>query len=450
MAEAAFNFGASFQNEMLALMLTDLSFCGKASKAVPFERLHSEAHKWLFNFISKKFELSGIVPTYVEVEDGLKFMDRSKRRLFQGFSKAIFDTKVKNPAFIKEELEKYAKKSFFVSMFEEAQVRWNSKKHDDAYNFVMGGINDLFGINFKDELAIDVGKFEELRQQYIWEKSHGLKKIPTNIDFLDEVFSGGLEKGELGILLAEPKKGKSIGLIHFGAMALMMRTARVAHFALEGTTEQTIMRYQSRLSRIPYNRLKLDDLTEEEEKTLVKVSKKYMGNLSLIPMNAHWSYTVLDVEAKIKELERQGMKPDLVVVDYGDLLKPHERIEELRHQQTAVFRHLKQLAMMHKVAVWTASQAVRPKDDPEKEYLLRAKDVAENFEKVRIADFIATLNQTPLEKEMGILRFHLDLYRDNDASKTIRMITDFSRMIFYSKVYGSSTYIPGWRKEKKS
>jgi hypothetical protein len=96
--------------------------------------------------------------------------------------------------------------------------------------------------------------------------------------------------------------------------------------------------------------------------------------------------------------------------------------------------------MIRHVAIWSASQAQRPKDTPERAGLLRSKDIAESYEKVRIADFIATLNQTSHEKEAGILRFHLDLYRSNETDKTILLFVDFTRMIFHSLKYGWAEY----------
>jgi len=104
------------------------------------------------------------------------------------------------------------------------------------------------------------------------------------------------------------------------------------------------------------------------------------------------------------------------------------------------------LAYNKKIACWTASQAQRPKDDPEKEILLRSRSIAESYEKVRIADFICTLNQTVREKECGLLRLHADLYRANECGQTIHLFTDFSRMILYSKLYGCLQHheLPEW------
>jgi replicative DNA helicase len=236
-----------------------------------------------------------------------------------------------------------------------------------------------------------------------------------------------------------------------GAHAVLARHGRVAHFVLEGTTEQAILRYLSRLTGIEYGRLEKDDTTPEERKKIDRISKKLADHLYLFPLNKHWTYTVHDIEAKLKEAAHAGKKPDLVVIDYADLLNSVGRYESKRHEQTEVYRDLKRLAMSGEYAIWTASQAVRPKEDPDKEYTLRSKDISESFEKVRIADLVATLNQTPKEREEGIVRLHIDIYRSNDTDNTIRMITNFEKMIFYSKKYEHLRYEdkPAWAIKRK-
>jgi replicative DNA helicase len=446
-----FSFGVHFQNDCLALMLQDLGFALKVMKFVPEERLYSDAHKYLFKLIKDRAE-KGHLLSYVKVEDELKRVDPSKRRVLKHFCKQIFDRRPADPEFIKVELTEYAKKNAFIEVFMDAQTLWNSKKHADAYKFVMEGINGLYGITFKDDAIIPLESFEDIRQQYITSSVMKVKRIPTGISPLDEVLRGGLEKGELGILLAEPKKGKSIGLLHMGVAAIQMRFGRTAHFVLEGTTEQTVIRYLSRLSNIPYYRLEKDEISTEEAKYIDRLMKRYISRLDLIPFNQRWNYTVVDIESKLKELEHAGRKPDLVVIDYADLLKSATQQKEIRHEQTAVYRDLKTLAVMKQYAIWTASQAQRPSKDADETYLLRAKDISESYEKVRIADLVATLNQTPEERKNGILRFHLDIYRSNDTDNTIRLLTDFERMIFYSSKYGfasSSDLSHEWMKKRR-
>lgn len=434
---------------MLALMLEDVSFASKASDLIPADKLYSEAHRYLFERIKANAE-KGEGTTLIHIEDHLKTVERHKRRMLRAFCQKIFEAKPTSPDFIKEKLTHYAQKNMFVDVFMTAQTMYNSREYDKAFEITLQGMTELYGISFRDDAVISIKDFEDRRMKHLGDTMIKARKIPTNIGPLDDMLRGGLEKGELGILLAEPKKGKSIGLVHFGAAAVLMRSARVAHFVLEGLTEHTIFRYQSRLSGIQYHRIEKDEVSAEEQKKLDGLSK-YENHLDVIPFNTRWDFTVLDIEAKLKELIAAGKKPDLLVIDYADLLKSHERGLEKRHEQTEVYRDLKRLAMIHKVAIWTASQARRPDEKPEVEYLLRSKDISESFEKVRIADLVATLNQTPKEKEDGILRLHVDIYRSGEPDYTIPMLTDFERMIFYSKKYEHifREDIPDWRIAKR-
>jgi replicative DNA helicase len=445
---AEFSFGPAFQEEMLALMIKDLSLAVKAVKHIPKERLYSEAHQYLFDRIAYRVGESGMTPTAVEIEDHLKTVEKHRRRMLKTFCDRIFAMEVKSEQFIKDKLTDYAKRSAFIDIFQGAQTLYNTKMQTEAYEHVMKGIGELYTINFKEDAAITIGQFEEIRQIYLHSMATSTRRIPTNIEPLDEILRGGLEKGELGILVAEPKKGKSIGLVHMGSAALMMRRGRVAHFVLEGTTEQAVLRYQTRLTEILYRDLEGDTLTAAQRAKLQGLATRYTNRLDLIPMNQHWTYTALDVESKIKELKRAGREPDLVIIDYGDLLKHHEPTDNSRMEQTEVFRALKRIAMMQSVAIWTASQARRPADN-DKEYILRSRDIAECFEKVRIADLVCTLNQTQRERRHGIMRFCVDIYRSADTDKIIRLVQDYERMIFYSKRLGhiSKDEAPSWKKD---
>ena len=451
MSKIEFAFTVGFQDQMIALMLKDFSFAARVLNYIPAERLYSEAHKYIFEQIKVSLDKKELL-TLIELEDRLKTMDRSKRRIIKAFATTAFSTRIENPDFIKEKLTEYAKKCSFIDVFTTAQTFWNAKQHDKAYEYAIAGMNELYTVNFEDDAVIPVEKFEELRQIYVADALKHSVQIPTMIPSLDRALRGGLSKGELGILLAEPKKGKSIGLIHMGAAALMTKSGRVAHFVLEGTTEQCILRYLSRISGIEYARLEKDDITKEEQKKVDELMKKYINRLDLIPMNKHWNYTVFDIESKLKELKSVGRNPDLIIVDYADLLSSGHAGLEKRLDQTEVYRNLKKLAVMGNYAIWTASQAQRPSKEPDDVYLLRAKDISESYEKVRIADLVATLNQTPREKDNGLLRLHLDIYRSNDADTTITLITNFEKMCFYSPLYGEQNFaqdVFDWMLKKK-
>jgi len=448
-----FSFGPEFQDTILTMMLKDLSFADKCIKHIDPDHLHSDSHKWLFGIIKTNFEETGRAPTRIEIEDVLKREEKHKRRIFNAFSKKIIEMPTMSPDFIRDRLADFAKRTSFADLFQHGQTLYNSGDVDNAYTFVLEAINNLHTISFRDDQMLSIQDFEDHRQKFLADKEAAHDKIPTGIGPLDYILMGGLSRleGEFGVLMAPLKVGKSIALVHMGFMGLTSLSGRVAHVVLEGSTEQTIFRYQSRLTGIPEYRIRANNLTDAEGKLLELVGKRFMDRLDLIPFNQHWDYTTSDLEAKVNELERKGKKPDLLIVDYADLLKPRESYKDPRHDQREVFRDLKRLSYAKKMATWSATQSQRPKDDPEKETLLRARSVADSYDKIRIADFIGTLNQTPHEKSMGVMRLHADLYRSNECDKTIYLITDFSRMILYTKKYGHKLRdeLPSWFLKKR-
>ena len=434
-------FGTQFQNSMLCLMLHDLAFAERCIKFIPQGSLSSESHEWLFAKIKDRFDKDGTALSYIEAEEFLREeKNASKSKVYKSLVNRVYKSTPVSAEFIRERLTDFARRSSFTQLFLKAQGTYNSGNYEKAYSETFEGLEKIYEVDFKGDLTINIEIFEKFRRQQLEASKLGVTNIPTKIPRLDNILKGGLSKGELGILLAEPKKGKSIGLVHMGAAAVQMSSGRVAHFVLEGTTIQTVLRYQSRLSGITYNEIEKDDLDEIQREKLDKISHKYKDRLEIIPMNAHWEYTTADIEAGIKDLERKGKKPDLVIVDYGDLLHPRKKTKELRHDQTSVYRDLKRIALINSVSLWTASQAVRPKESPDNVYLLRAKDISESFEKVRIADFIATINQTPKEKRLGKIRLHADMYRSNDCDETINMYCDYTRMIFSSPRWPDINY----------
>jgi len=436
---------------MVSLMLKDINFAEKCSRYVESSLLYSDGLQWIFETIKSQVNTEGTVPTDIELEDKLKYVDPSRRKLVASFIEQIQEIEIKSTEFIKKKLTDYARRIKYNEIFRDAQVEYNAGNTGKAYDITNIGMSELYSITFNDDEIVDGGDLEKVRMTYIKQSIlSGTRFVPTMIEELDQILGGGLEKGRLGVLLAEPKKGKSVGLVHMGCAAVLMRLFKVAHFVLEGTTEETVMRYESRLSGVPYKKIYHDELLPEEEERIQNIDRLTKGRLEIIPMNKHWEYSTADIEGKIIELKRRGFEPDLVIIDYADLLKGRGsfRAGEKRHEQTEVYRDCKKIAMVNKCALWTASQAVRPSDAPEKEYLLRAKDISESYEKVRIADFVATLNSTVREMNLGILRFHADIYRNSDCNKTIRLITNFSKMIFSSKRYPSAD-MPEWKKKFK-
>ena len=60
--------------------------------------------------------------------------------------------------------------------------------------------------------------------------------------------------------------------------------------------------------------------------------------------------------------------------------------------------------------------------------MLRARDIADCYAKVRIADGWGSLNATQSEKEKGEMRLFWEGYRDGNVGKLFRLQCRFDRM----------------------
>ena len=205
----------------------------------------------------------------------------------------------------------------------------------------------------------------------------------------------------------------------------------------------------------PYSRLEKDELTDAEHKIIDNVGKKFLKKLDLIPFNQHWDYTVLDLEAKLKELARVGRKPDLTVVDYGDPFKHHEAGLEKRHEQTEVFRGLKKVAMMHSICdVDGKTKLVVRLRTLMKFTCCEQKTFQSVTKKSPYCRSPCTLNQTPREKKLGCFA-PMSIFIGHRIPTTPSVIcVIFERMIFYSRRLGHPARgdWPDWmdkRKKKK-
>jgi hypothetical protein len=99
----------------------------------------------------------------------------------------------------------------------------------------------------------------------------------------------------------------------------------------------------------------------------------------------------------------QGKKPDVVIVDYADLLrgpakeKRHEELEE-------IIEDLRGMAGEYGVPIWTASQANRSALE---EDVIGAEKIAESYGKVMVADFVISLSRKVTDKLAGTGRWHV-------------------------------------------
>jgi hypothetical protein len=107
------------------------------------------------------------------------------------------------------------------------------------------------------------------------------------------------------------------------------------------------------------------------------------------------SANVNKLKQHLEKLRFTGFEPDLICVDYGDLLSPISSYKEKRIELETIYEDLRGMAQEFECPVWTASQTNRSGLNAE---VVTMESISEAFNKCFVADFIFTLSRTITDK----------------------------------------------------
>ena len=100
----------------------------------------------------------------------------------------------------------------------------------------------------------------------------------------------------------------------------------------------------------------------------------------------------------------RDIHPDMVIVDYGDLLRPISSKNEKRHELESIYEEMRGLAREFNCCLWTASQTNRSGLNAE---VITMESISEAFNKCFVADFIFSLSRTVEDKQSNTGRIFI-------------------------------------------
>ena len=110
--------------------------------------------------------------------------------------------------------------------------------------------------------------------------------------------------------------------------------------------------------------------------------------------------TVSTLKAHIEKLAiTKSFKPDVIIIDYADIMRSSRQYDSLRHELKLVYEELRGMAMELRIPVWSASQTNRESTDSE---IVGLDKISESFGKAMVCDFIISLSRKPLQKAKGL------------------------------------------------
>jgi hypothetical protein len=131
-----------------------------------------------------------------------------------------------------------------------------------------------------------------------------------------------------------------------------------------------------------------------------------------ISVHANSSINVAGINDILKQWQyEEGFIPQVIIIDYPDILAPENTKDEFRHSVNSTWKAMRKLSQEWHAAVVAPTQADAASYDKE---TIGAGNFSEDKRKNAHVTGMLGLNQTPKEKEMGIMRLNWILLRESD------------------------------------
>ena len=209
--------------------------------------------------------------------------------------------------------------------------------------------------------------------------------IPTGLSELDKVITG-LHKSDLIVVGARPGMGKTSFALNICRNVGMIAKKKVLFFSLEMTKEQLAQRLLSSEARIPGNKFRTGELSDDEWVRLSHSMAAFSG--CEIYLDDASNTTAQEMKAKTRRLK----DVDLVIVDYLQLMRSGGRYDGNRVQEVSeITRSLKLMAKDLNVPVLTLSQLSRTPDVRGKSHKPQLSDLRESGSIEQDADIVMFL-----------------------------------------------------------
>tara|TARA_R100001509_G_scaffold18619_2_gene9285 strand:- start:7629 stop:8978 length:1350 start_codon:yes stop_codon:yes gene_type:complete len=389
MADKLSEFGYNFQIKLIASLFTDRAYLQQISDILEPNMFESEANYFIVDTIKKYFQTYKSPPTMEVMKVQVEEIDNDvlKTTVVDHLKDSYKQLESDDLEFVKEKTLMFCKNQ----KLKKAIIRSVDLLKDNDFESIKTVIDE----SLKAGSDRDVGHeyLEEIDLRY---EESVRNVVTTGWEVIDDLADGGLGKGELGVMVAPAGIGKSWALVNIGANAVKAGL-KVIHYTLELNEHYVGLRYDSVFTGIAAQDLKYN--IDDVKKRLTNVE----GNL-IVKYYPTKGASVNSISAHIEKCMVQGFKPDMVIVDYADLLRGSGKSRELRHELGNLYEDLRGIAGEHEIPVWTASQANRSALE---EDVIGAEKIAESYAKIMTADFVISLSRKIEDKIAGTGRWHV-------------------------------------------
>ena len=382
------SYGTSFQIKVISSLLTHKEFLVNINDMLVEDYFDNQAHKWIIKEILRYYDKYHTTPSMetlaVELQKcGNEVLQISiKEQLKEAYKSSSDDLN-----YVQEEFAAFCKNQQLKGALLQSVDLLKGGDYESIRSLINNAIKAGQDKNIGHEYAKDI------ESRY---REDSRTTIKTPWDKINQLLQGGLGNGDFGLIFGNPGGGKSWSLVALGGHATKLGY-NVIHYTLELGEQYVGRRYDAYFSKIS-----VDKIQKHKDK-IENLIGDIKGNL-IIKEFPTGKATMSTIESHIQKVKDTGIEPDLIIIDYVDLLSSKRKTVDRKGEIDDIYTSTKGLARELDIPVWSVSQVNRA---GAKDNIVEGDKAAGSYDKIMITDVCISLSRQRKDKVEGTGRFHI-------------------------------------------
>lgn len=272
-------------------------------------------------------------------------------------------------------------------------------------SFILNGVKEgdnsdsfLYEVEEKIKKISEIGDDDDMGIEIMEDVTSALQKefrkpIPTGIAGIDLVTKGGLGNGEIGIILAPSGVGKST-ILSYIANTAYNHGLNVLQIIFEDKIDEIRRKHYTKWSKIPLS--EIDDKRDEVHQRILDWHKNNTYGRLIIKKFPQEDTTIPKIRQFIDKYKKKyGIKFDMVVLDYIDVVESHKKSVDQNANELAIIKSFEAMASDYDIPAWTAVQGNRSSYNAE---LVDSTQMGGNIKRAQKTHFLMSIAKTQQQK----------------------------------------------------
>lgn len=428
-----FDFGSAFQTKVAAMSLRDVLFNERTSGLIKPEYFENHAEGVLVNISLEYFNRYRRLADFKTLIQIIK--EKSQKKLIRedikvqlgGCLRKFAKENIADREFVVEKIVEFARHRAMESAILRAATLLESNK-EGKFGDIEKAVKGALQVGANEAVEYDLFDAIEQRTEQRKEELAGNlspRGVSTGVPELDKLlYHKGWGRGELSVYMGGAKAGKTTALINAGLSACMSNH-NVLYITCEVSKEIVAARADANLTDMTMDHVRKKPFDVRD------AIKRLVDGKSIGQFKVHefpsGQMRPADLKRLIEHYKAQSVEFDLVVIDYLDIMMPNYRTNDSIENSKSVWIDVRAIAQEEDVAILSATQTNR---EGFKSSVAKAEHVAEDFNKIRTADIVISINKTDDEAARGEARLYFAASRNQAGGYSLHIKQDLEKMKF--------------------